>query len=174
MSFISIQNYSSSFGELIIGVYDNQLVLADWKYRKMRSTIDRRIAKSLNSEFQQLSHPLIEKTIFQLKEYEQGKRKQFDLPIKLIGSDFQKKVWTHLLKIPFGHTDTYLGLSQKIGNEKAIRAVASANGANAISIVVPCHRIIGSQGELTGYAGGLAVKKKLLELERPNLQTQLF
>ena len=78
---------------------------------------------------------------------------------------FQKSVWDELRQIPYGKTDSYLGLSQKLNNEKAIRAVASANGANAISIIVPCHRIIGSNGELVGYAGGLPAKKKLLKLE---------
>jgi len=83
----------------------------------------------------------------------------------LVGSDFQKQVWNELLKIRFGQTLSYLELSRNLGNEKAIRAVASANGANAISILVPCHRVIGSDGSLTGYAGGLGANKKLLELE---------
>ena len=82
-----------------------------------------------------------------------------------MGTDFQKEVWTELIKIPYGESRTYLELSKQLGNELAIRAVASANGANAISIIVPCHRIIGSDGKLIGYAGGLSAKKKLLELE---------
>lgn len=92
------------------------------------------------------------------------------MPIRTIGNDFQKRVWKALQQIPFGETRSYLQLSESLGNPKAIRAVASANGANALSILIPCHRIIGSNGELTGYAGGLNAKKKLLELENPNLK----
>ena len=91
----------------------------------------------------------------------------------LVGSDFQKTVWNTLLQIPYGKTETYLGLSKSMNNEKAIRAVASANGANAFSIIVPCHRVIGSDGKLVGYAGGLSVKKKLLELEGALATNQL-
>ena len=92
------------------------------------------------------------------------------MPIRTIGNDFQKRVWKALQQIPFGETRSYLQLSESLGNPKAIRAVASPNGANALSILIPCHRIIGSNGELTGYAGGLNAKKKLLELENPNLK----
>ena len=95
----------------------------------------------------------------------------------MVGSPFQQEVWNELLKIPFGETESYLGLSKRLNNEKAIRAVAGANGANAISIIIPCHRIIGEKGDLTGYAGGIETKKKLLQLENVNLfpdQLKLF
>ena len=92
-------------------------------------------------------------------------RKTFDIPLLLLGSTFQKQVWNALLKIPYGTTKSYQELSKIINNEKAVRAVANANGANAIGIIIPCHRIIGSNGKLTGYAGGLDKKKKLLHLE---------
>ena len=84
----------------------------------------------------------------------------------MVGTDFQKQVWEALLKVPFGSTSTYLQLAKDIGNEKTVRAVANANGANSIGIVIPCHRIIGSNGELVGYAGGLPTKKRLLKLEQ--------
>jgi methylated-DNA-[protein]-cysteine S-methyltransferase len=103
----------------------------------------------------------------ELDEYFAGTRHSFDVPLLLVGSDFQKSVWEALIQVAYGQTETYLGLSRILGNELAIRAVAAANGANAISIVVPCHRIIGSKGELIGYAGGLAAKQKLLTLENP-------
>jgi len=90
-----------------------------------------------------------------------------------VGSDFQKTVWEKLLTIPYGKTTSYLELSRMLGDEKAIRAVATANGANAISIIVPCHRVIGSDGSLTGYAGGLNAKQKLLQLEGMNFGEQL-
>ena len=165
MNEINIKYYKSKYGELIIGTYDNKLCMFDWRYRKMRTSIDSRITKALDSVFVEKDNDLIRKTIIQLNEYFNLERKVFDIPLLLIGSPFQKEVWKELLKVPYGKTSTYLQLSKDINNEKAIRAVASANGANAISIIVPCHRIIASNGDLTGYAGGLSIKKKLLDLE---------
>ncbi|MEX0997272.1 MAG: methylated-DNA--[protein]-cysteine S-methyltransferase [Flavobacteriaceae bacterium] len=110
----------------------------------------------------------------QLKEYFAGKRKTFQLKLNPQGTPFQQKVWEKLLEIPYGETTTYLKLSQKLGDEKAIRAVAAANGKNPLWIVVPCHRVIGTDGSLTGYAGGLWRKKWLLEHENPPVQTSLF
>lgn len=162
---IKIQYHKTPVGELILGEYNNQLCLADWRYRKMRSAIDKRIQKGLKAEYIEENGEIITKTIHQLNEYFNGERQEFDIPILFVGSDFQKQVWQALVKTPFGTTETYLGLTQKLGNEKAIRAVATANGANAISILVPCHRIIGSDGDMVGYAGGISAKKKLLELE---------
>ena len=101
----------------------------------MRSAIDKRIQDGLNAEYIENPNPVISKMIDQLEEYYNGDRTDFDIPLLLVGTDFQKQVWDELIKIPFGKTETYLGLSRKLNNEKAIRAVASANGANAISIV---------------------------------------
>lgn len=112
--------------------------------------------------------------VTQLKEYFEGKRQQFDFKINPKGTDFQQKVWQELRAIPFGKTMSYLDLSKKLGDVKAIRAVASANGKNPLWIVVPCHRVIGTDGSLTGYAGGLWRKKWLLEHESPSLQQSLF
>jgi len=165
MNKISIQYYKNRIGEIILGSYDNKLCIADWKYRKMRTAIDSRIQKGLNSEYVEQSSEVIEETIKQMKEYFSGERKDFDIPLLMVGTEFQKLVWHGLMKIPYGTTSSYLELSKNIGNEKAVRAVASANGANSISIMIPCHRIIGSNGDLVGYAGGLDVKKKLLALE---------
>lgn len=176
-SKIQIQYYKTPVGELILGSFEGELCLADWRYRKMRSEIDTRIKKGLNAFYEEMNSEVILETIGQLNEYFEGKRHEFDIPLKFVGTDFQIEVWNALLKIPFGATNTYLSLSRKLGNEKAIRAVAAANGANAISIMVPCHRIIGSDGKLIGYAGGLSAKKKLLELEgvgKKNLQMSLF
>jgi methylated-DNA-[protein]-cysteine S-methyltransferase len=143
--------------------------MCDWKWRKMRNTIDARLKKGLDAEFVEAEDDIIKKTIIQLEEYVEKKRKLFDIPLLLVGSEFQKQVWEELMKVPYGETETYSGLSARIGKPEAIRATASANGANAISIIIPCHRIIGSNGDLTGYAGGLAVKKKLLELEQGSI-----
>ena len=98
----------------------------------------------------------------QLTEYFSGERKEFDLPLAATGTPFQQKVWQALCAIKQGETKTYAWLAKKINNEKAVRAVGSANGANPIAVIVPCHRVIGSNGKLTGYAGGLALKAKLL------------
>jgi methylated-DNA-[protein]-cysteine S-methyltransferase len=104
-----------------------------------------------------------------LDEYFNGKRTSFDLPLDLKGTDFQKRVWNELLNIPFGRTLTYKELTMKLGDIKAIRAVGAANGANPVSIIVPCHRVIASDGSLTGYAGGFWRKKWLLDHERKEL-----
>jgi methylated-DNA-[protein]-cysteine S-methyltransferase len=105
----------------------------------------------------------------QLEEYFKQKREVFDLKLDLKGTDFQKRIWEELLKIPYGKTISYKDLSVRLGNVKAIRAVAAANGANPVSIIVPCHRVIGSDGSLTGYAGGLWRKRWLLEHESKEL-----
>jgi methylated-DNA-[protein]-cysteine S-methyltransferase len=113
-------------------------------------------------------------TTNQLQEYFDGKRKDFDLVYDLEGTDFQKRVWLELLKIPFGKTKSYMDMAVALGDPKVIRAAASANGANKIGIIIPCHRVIGSDGSLTGYAGGLDKKKWLLEFENPSKQASLF
>lgn len=101
----------------------------------------------------------------QLEEYLAGHRRQFDLPLDLRGTEFQKRCWQELLKIPYGETRSYADIARAIGNPAAVRAVGLANGQNPIAIIVPCHRVIGSDGSLTGYGGGLETKRKLLELE---------
>ena len=101
----------------------------------------------------------------QMREYFKRERKDFDLPLEIIGTDFQKKVWNELSKIPYGETISYGELANRMGDKNLMRAVAAANGANPIPIIIPCHRVIGTDGSLTGYGGGLDVKKKLLELE---------
>lgn len=117
---------------------------------------------------------VLKSVINQLEEYFKGERSDFDLKLNPQGTPFQKMVWDHLLEIPFGTTISYLDLAKKIGDVNAIRAVAAANGKNPIWIVIPCHRVIGSDGSLTGYAGGLHRKKWLINHECPVKQTQLF
>jgi len=101
----------------------------------------------------------------QLAEYFAGRRRRFHLPLDLHGTDFQKRCWQELLKIPYGETRSYADIARAIGNPLAVRAVGLANGQNPVAIIVPCHRVIGSDGSLTGYGGGLEVKRRLLELE---------
>lgn len=128
-------------------------------------------------ELHQSGDRLHQSSIDQLLEYFDGKRVNFDFPIKQRGTDFQQRVWTELLTIPFGERTSYLELSRKLGDVKAIRAVGAANGRNNIAIVVPCHRVIGSDKKLTGYAGGLWRKEWLLKHELkhcPPKEGQLF
>lgn len=113
-----------------------------------------------------LRHPILIESERQLKEYFAGTRTAFDLPLEPHGSEFQKKVWRALRKIPFGQTMSYLDLARTVGSAKAVRAVGAANGRNPLSIVVPCHRVVGANGSLTGFAGGLDAKAQLLALER--------
>ena len=150
--------YKTLYGELVLGSFENELCLCDWRYRKQRHLIDSRILQGLQAQFIEFETQVIQVTI---------------QPLLFVGTNFQKSVWQSLMEIPYGQTRTYLSLSKELGNEKAIRAVANANGANAISIIVPCHRIIGSNGSLVGYAGGLNAKKKLLELERSKTSKEI-
>jgi methylated-DNA-[protein]-cysteine S-methyltransferase len=115
--------------------------------------------------FEKDETPILSACMQQLDEYFAGQRQTFDFPINQKGTPFQQNVWKHLLTIPFGKTTSYLNLSKQIGNVKAIRAIASANGKNKLAIVVPCHRVIGSNMSLVGYAGGLWRKKWLLDHE---------
>ena len=166
MNQINIQYYKSKIGELIMGSFEEKLCLLDFKYRRMRKTVDSRIKKGLNADYIEQDNRILQETKNQFDEYLSGERREFDIPVLMVGSDFQKNVWKALMKVPYGTTATYLQLAKSIGNENAARAVAAANGANAIAIIIPCHRIIGSDGELVGYGGGLPVKKRLLKLEQ--------
>ncbi len=166
MNKINIQFYKTKYGEFILGSFDNRLCLLDFRYRKMRTTVDNRIKQGLDAEYIESDTEVLKKTRQQLQEYFNMQRKEFDIPLLTVGTDFQKSVWNALLEVPYGKTSTYLDLAKKINNEKAVRAVASANGANSIGLIIPCHRIIGSNGELVGYGGGLPIKKRLLKLEQ--------
>lgn len=117
---------------------------------------------------------VLQEAVTQLQNYFQGNRTDFNFKLNPKGTDFQQKVWQELLNIPYGKTISYLDMSKKLGDVKTIRAAASANGKNPIWIVVPCHRVIGTDGSLTGYAGGLWRKKWLLEHENPTNQQSLF
>ena len=118
-------------------------------------------------------HPVLLETERQLREYFAGRLERFSLPLDFAGTEFQKAVWEALLSIPFGETRSYGAIARQIGRPKAVRAVGAANGKNPISIVTPCHRVIGAGGQLTGFAGGLEIKATLLGLERKRLELQL-
>ncbi len=166
---IQLQTYQSPCGDLLLGAYGDRLCLCDWPDEARRKLIDERIRKGLHADYAFKASEVLVRAMLQLDEYFNQKRRTFDLPLLLVGTDFQQAVWNKLLEIPYGTTISYARLSQRLGNIKAIRAVAAANGANALSIFIPCHRVVGSDNKLTGYAGGLAAKRYLLDLESPGL-----
>lgn len=168
MSNINISYYKKNGVEFILGSYDDKLCLIDSRNRKNKTTLYSRLKKQLKAEFVEYEDEVLKQTIQELDEYFKGERIEFTVPFLLVGSEFQKSVWEALLQVPYGTTSSYKEQAKMINNEKAVRAVANANGANAIGIIVPCHRIIGSDGKLTGYAGGLEMKEQLLALEKQN------
>lgn len=170
---IKTDYFKTPFGELLLGSFEDKLCLCDWRYRKMRDAIDKKLKVSLDADYFDEVSEVVNNTKIQLSQYFKGERKLFEIPLLLIGTEFQKSVWNALQEIPYGKTISYLELSKNLNNEKAIRAVASANGANAISIIIPCHRVIGSDGNLVGYAGGLNAKMNLLSLENSLNKSQL-
>jgi AraC family transcriptional regulator of adaptative response/methylated-DNA-[protein]-cysteine methyltransferase len=157
---------------------DEGVCLFDFEYRRSMSTIQKRIQDGLQMDFEEGEHHHLDTLEKQMNEYFTGERKEFDVPLHLIGTDFQKKVWNGLLQIPYGETRSYKNQSIFLGDVKAIRAVATANGQNGIAIIVPCHRVIGDNGSLVGYGGGLPKKKWLLEHEAKHsgksLQIDMF
>lgn len=165
MGKILIKRYQSPVGEMILGSYGDKLCMCDWAVEQRRGTIDRRICRHLHAEYEEGDSEIINQTIAQLDEYFAGKRRVFSIPVVFTGSQFQCAVWSELMKIPYGTTISYAELARRINNPGAVRAVASANAMNPISIFVPCHRVIGSDHKLTGYGGGLDAKRGLLALE---------
>ena len=149
-----------------IGATGLGICLFDFQYRRSIDTIMKRIETLSGDKFSEGEHVHFELLERQMDEYFKGTRKEFDIPLHLLGTTFQKSVWQGLLKIPYGETRSYKQQSIFLGNEKAIRAVAGANGENGIAIIIPCHRVIGENGSLTGYGGGLQRKQWLLDHER--------
>lgn len=164
-NIIEIKTCLFPCGSLVLGSFEDKLCLCDWLTEKHHNLVIRRLENTLKAECKEKSSATISKAVRQLDEYFAGKRKKFNIPLLLVGSDFQKRVWKELLTIPFGTTISYKEIAQRICKPKAVRTVANAVGANSISIILPCHRVIGSNNSLTGYGGGLEAKQKLLELE---------
>lgn len=181
---ILTQHYPSPCGDLILGSYEDRLCLCNWVIEKHQGRVDKRLQNLLNADYKEGKSDIIQEAARQLDEYFKRERTTFDIPILFTGTDFQKKVWHKLLEIPYGQTLSYGEMAKRLDIPNAVRAVANANGANAISIFVPCHRVIGSDRSLTGYGGGLTAKKYLLELEsmgycrdirqQPVTQTQIL
>lgn len=162
MSCIRTQMYHSPCGDLLLGSFGGGLCLCNWA---QAVAVAARVARALRTGFSNEPSQTTQETARQLDEYFSGGRRTFLIPILLLGTDFQKKVWEELQRIPFGTTISYGEQAARIGDKKAVRAVAAANGANAISVIVPCHRVVGANGRLTGYGGGLGAKAFLLEHE---------
>ena len=164
-NLIHIQPYCSPCGDLLLGSYDGRLCLCNWTAEKHPGRVDRRLRRVFTAEYAEGGSDVTRKAARQLDEYFARRRRTFDVPLLFAGTPFQKAVWTELLKIPYGHTVSYGELARRLGLATAVRAVANASGANAISLFAPCHRVVGSDHSLTGFGGGLAAKRFLLDLE---------
>ncbi|MEM0939549.1 MAG: methylated-DNA--[protein]-cysteine S-methyltransferase [Bacteroidota bacterium] len=162
---ITINRIPTPLGPMMIGVMDEGLCLLEFTDRKMLETQIEVLKKRLKTGMITGKHPMIDTVSHQLKEYFKGERKVFDIPLIVPGTDFQQKVWDALVQIPYGVTRSYKQQANAVGNTKAVRAVAKANGENRIAIIIPCHRIIGSDGSIVGYGGGIHRKQWLLKHE---------
>ncbi len=162
---VDIQYFDTPVGELILGAYDQRLCLCDWSHRRNREAVDARIQKQLGAEFEVKDHSVLKAARRELEQYFGRERRAFEVPLLPLGTAFQQRVWQALRQIPYGETTSYLELAETVADRNSVRAVASANGANALSIFIPCHRVIGSDGRLVGYAGGLEAKAALLGVE---------
>lgn len=156
---LAFMEMASPVGTLKLVANDTALVAVLWENENPKRI---RLAELI----EQTHHPILLETQKQLSEYFAGKRQQFDLPLDFEGTEFQQKVWQALLTIPFGETRSYRDIAEQVGNVKAVRAVGAANGKNPISIIAPCHRVVGANGKLVGFAGGLDNKEILLKLEK--------
>ncbi len=166
---INVMRLETPLGPMFAGATDEGICLLEFTDRKMLETELKTLSKSLNTSIIQSSNSHLINLKQQIEEYFNGKRKIFDLPLVTPGSQFQNIVWNELQKIPYGTTRSYKTQAASVNRPEAIRAVANANGQNRIAIVIPCHRVIGEDGHLTGYGGGLWRKKWLLDFEKENL-----
>lgn len=166
---ISVVGYPSPVGQLRLGAFGDKICLCEWMTENRCKCVDHHVRRVLNADFEERLTPTLQTCMSELDEFFSKKRTEFDVPVILAGTEFQKRVWSALLTIPFGTTISYGTLASRIGSPSSVRAVANAIGANPISILVPCHRVIGSDGSLTGYAGGLDAKRSLLKLETDTL-----
>ena len=162
---IFTETYHSPCGDLILGSFGDQLCLCDWTVSKLRNRTDLRLKRVLKAEMREEPSAVTREATKELDAYFLGVRKNFDLPLLFVGTPFQKSVWENLHFVPYGETRTYAWMAEQLGNEHAVRAIGHAIGSNPIAIFAPCHRIIGSDGKLTGFAGGIAAKKFLLDME---------
>ncbi|WP_426277674.1 methylated-DNA--[protein]-cysteine S-methyltransferase [Chryseobacterium sp. S-02] len=166
MKTIHRKTIRTPLGEMFACAVDEGICLLEFTDRKNVEKQVTSLSKNLNAEIIEKDHEHFKQLEKELTEYFEGRRQIFEVPLFIIGTEFQEKVWQLLREIPMGEIRTYKQQSEFLGNPKAIRAVGTANGINKIAILIPCHRVIGSNGELVGYAGGIWRKQKLLELEK--------
>jgi len=169
-STICFTRFESPLGTFISCATPKGICLLEFSDRKMLQTELKLIRKKFNTEIEEGESEYFDLVKLQLDEYFNKKRKEFTVPLHMIGTPFQQKAWNELLKIPYGQTRSYKAQALALNSPLAVRAVANANGMNMIAIVIPCHRVIGEDGSLTGYGGGLWRKKWLLELESNQLR----
>jgi methylated-DNA-[protein]-cysteine S-methyltransferase len=169
MNQINTQYYNTQVGEVMLGSFRGKLCLLDFVKGKTRETVGDRIRQVLNTRLVEQDDGILKETRSQFNEYLEGQRQGFDIPVLMVGTDFQKDVWSAVMKVPYGATSTYSQIARAIGKERAVRAVGNAIGANPIVIIIPCHRIVGSGGGLVGYGGELSLKRRLLTLEHRNV-----
>lgn len=162
---IKVTRYDSPFGQMLVGTVGKAVCLCEWSDSYKSTRIYYSVSRRLGARYIESGSPTARLLMNELDEYFAGLRTEFTLPLMMAGTPFQCRVWEKLVEIPFGETISYAGLARRVGNPGAFRAVAQIVGANPISILVPCHRVIGSDGRLTGYAGGLEIKRRLLDLE---------
>jgi AraC family transcriptional regulator of adaptative response/methylated-DNA-[protein]-cysteine methyltransferase len=174
MSTIHMAPIATPIGEMIAGATDTHLVMFEFEHRKMYNAQVERLRKALGADLVPGESPVLDQLRTELDEYFAGTRRDFTVPLLFPGTPFQMKVWSALRQIPAGTTTSYKQLAESIGQPEAVRAVARANGDNRIAILIPCHRVIGSDGQLVGYGGGLWRKRKLLDLEGRHLALSLF
>lgn len=161
-----VRRYDAPCGTLLLGSAGDRLCLCDWMHDGSPSRTSARIFRNLKTVLTAGVSPATDRAAAQLDAYFAGRLRAFDVPMLFIGTPFQKVVWEALTSVAFGDTVSYASVARRIGRPEAVRAVANAIGANPLSIIVPCHRVVGSDGSLTGYAGGLEAKRMLLGFER--------
>jgi len=166
MELVTISRHRSPLGDLTLGSVDGKLCLCDWTTGQRHNLAAGRLQRITGAVLGLGMSPVIEKAKLQLDEYFAGARHCFDIPLMFAGTEFQRQVWDVLTTIPYGITVTYAEVAARVGRRRAVRAVAGAIAANPLVILAPCHRVIGSDGTLTGYRGGLETKTRLLRLER--------
>jgi AraC family transcriptional regulator of adaptative response/methylated-DNA-[protein]-cysteine methyltransferase len=166
---VNITYIETDLGSMIAVASNKGICMFEFADYKLLELELKQLVASFKTPLVQGDNPHFNTLKEQIGQYLKGERKNFDIPLDLVGTEFQKQVWLSLLQIPYGCTTTYAKQAELVGKRSAVRAVANANGKNKISIILPCHRVIGTNGTLTGYGGGIWRKKKLLELERKNI-----
>ena len=163
---IHLQHYQSPCGEMLLGSYEGQICLCDWAARKNRNAIDNRLHIWFKAEYVEQDDDILISLHQQLDEYFLRERREFDVSYVITGTRFQQRVWCELESVQYGEVASYAEIACRIGAPTSVRAVSNAIGANALSIIIPCHRVIGTKGSLTSYAGGIPAKCYLLGLEK--------